>query len=178
MSNFTQIKKEFNSLSQKEKDALLKDIYGFSQDMKIFLQSRLLVKSDAGKLLVKEMEKETIKKVYANTPKDVSGRKVNAIISKAKKAKVDIWTMLELEKLAFRGFIEMMNEYGFWDENIENMGCRHFGIYLSLVKTKVNDKEEKLKLLEEARQYLHSLNNMSTDYFEDTYGEIVGTLVN
>ena len=145
--------------------------------MKLFLDTRLIVGSKTKEKFIQQMKRATIDKINQLAPGDISGREVNAIISKAKKAKVDIWTMLELEKIAYQGFISMMNEYGFWDERIEEMGCRHLGIYLSLLKTKVKDKEEQLKLIEEARNYLLSLNNMCVDYVYDTFEEVMGESV-
>ena len=174
MSTFTKIKSAFNNLSQKEKDTLLIDIYNFSNDMKLFLDTRLVAGSKTKEKFIQQMKRATIDKVNDLVPGDINGREVNAIISKAKKAKVDIWTMLELEKLAYQGFIGMMNEYGFWDERTEEMGCKHLGIYLSLIKTKIKDKEDQLKLIEGTRKYLLSLNNMCVDDVYDTFEEVMG----
>lgn len=99
---FAAIKEKFHQLSPKEQDNLLLELYHMSVDTKTFLDSRLTGTVD-GSSYIKKMERETIGKVYRKgEPGTPSGKAVNQIISRAKKAGVDIQTMLKLEQLAYR----------------------------------------------------------------------------
>jgi hypothetical protein len=55
------------------------------------------------------------------------GRKVNSIIAKANKSNVDFRTLLKLEQLAYRGFIEFLNEFGGGPEFFFGYGTEAFG---------------------------------------------------
>ena len=173
MSNFQRIQERFNKLSVSEKEALLKSIYFFSKDTKLFLEGRLL--GTGGMEFIRQMEKETIGKVYRKgTPDIPNGKIVNSIIVKAHKSKVDTMIMLELQKLAYRGFIEFLNEYGGGPENFDTMACKHLEDYLSLVKLKIDDPAEQRKVFEEVGEYLNQKDNMPTDTLYDTYELVTG----
>lgn len=58
------------------------------------------------------MKRETVDKVFSKHPKRPNGRTINSIISEAKKIGVEDWIYLELELLAFKGFTDLLNEYG------------------------------------------------------------------
>lgn len=126
MKNFKKIKEKFNQLSQQEKDSFLQEIYNFSKDTKLFLENRLLGGNDD--VFVRAMEKETIGKVYkSGEPGTPNGVKVNSIIAKAKKSGVGIDALIKLEQLAYRGFIEYLNEYGGGPESFDENGGQSFG---------------------------------------------------
>lgn len=176
MSDLRRIQEKFNQLSASEKEALLKDVYLFSKDTKLFLEGRLL--GTGGVEFIRRMEKETITKVYRKgMPSTPNGRIVNSIIQKARKSGVDTATMLELQKLAYRGFIEFLNEYGGGPENFDTMACQHLATYLSLVKLQINDPAVQRKMFEEVEKYLYQKDNMSTDTLYDTYELITGIKV-
>jgi len=176
MSTFKQVKNAFNKLSEDKKEKLLQDIYDFSKDMKIFLESRLLENTDSGKEFVNQMQKETLDKVFKRKgePGTPDGRKVNSIISKAKKSKVDIEIIIELEKLAFEGFVEFLNEFGGGPENFDEMAANHLEEYLKLVKYHFENENEQIKIFEEMRNYLLKKDNMYTDYVYEVFEEETG----
>lgn len=167
----------FRELSEERQDMLIRELYNYSKDIKLFLENRLGLQADTDGL-INEMERETIGKVYKKgMPGTPNGKKVNEIISKGKKAQVDIKTLLKLEKLAYRGFIEYLNEFGGGPDNFDEMACKHLESYLILVKTQIPDKNEQVQLFEEVRMYLKRLNNMITDYVDDIFEITTGILV-
>lgn len=96
MSNFTAIKKEFHKLSSKEQEALLRDMYTFSKDTRLFLEGKLLEGDTVAREFIREMERETIDKIYhRSTPVTPNGRVINSIISKARKASASVHTLME-----------------------------------------------------------------------------------
>ena len=94
MATYRDIKKEFFDLSKKEQEQILKEIYNFSKDVKEFLNTRLT--SDNGKSYIDEIEKATDYYTVSGIPKDMSVRKINSVISKAKKAKIDVSILEEM----------------------------------------------------------------------------------
>lgn len=167
----------FHELSEDQQNGLIRDLYNYSKDIKLFLESRLGLQADT-EGLIDEMERETIGRIYKKgIPGTPSGKKVNDIISKAKKAHVPISVMLKLEQFAYRGFIEYLNEYGGGPDNFDEMACKHLKAYLILVKTHINHKNERDQLFEEVRIFLKKLNNMITDYVDDTFEITTGILV-
>lgn len=173
MSKYKAIKEKFNQLPPDKKETLLKDIYYFSKDMQMFLEGRLL--GEIRKEFVEQMKKETIGKVYKKgIPGTPNGRVINSIILKAKKSNVDIRVLLKLEKLAYRGFIEFLNEYGGGPDNFIDMGCDHLETYLKLVKNEIKDKSKQKQLFQDVKDYLLAKNNMLTDYVDDAYEEVTG----
>lgn len=174
MSSSKKIWNEFKKLSLDRQEHLFVDIYNFSQDMKLFLENRFSG-GQKGAAFVKQMQKATIDKIYRKgIPGTIDGRQVNAIISKAKKSCVDFWTLMELEKLAYRGFTEFLNEFGGGPDSYENMSWKHLEQYLTLAKTNIQDKSEQIKIFEEVRSYLLTKSNMFTDYLDETFTEVTG----
>lgn len=174
MAKFKEIIGKFRSLSEDEQEDILSDLYGFSNDVRLFFEGKLRLTADT-KGLIREMERETVGKVYRKgTPAVPNGRAVNAIITRAKKAQVDLATLLTLEKLAYRGFIEFLNEYGGGPESFDNLSCKHLEAYLELIKTRIADPLEQKRLFEEVKKYLLSLENMITDYLDTVYENITG----
>jgi len=176
MKNFKKIKEKFNQLPQKEKDSFLQDIYNFSKDTKLLLENRLLGGSDD--VFIKAMKKETIGKVYKKgLPGTPNGVKVNSIIVKAKKSGVGVDSLMELEQLAYRGFIEFLNEYGGGPESFDEMSYRHLENYLILVCDNIKDENEKNNIFQDIKEYLLKKNNMYRDLIDDIFEEITGISV-
>ncbi|MBU2264466.1 hypothetical protein KKA09_03460 [Patescibacteria group bacterium] len=173
MKNFKKIKEKFNQLSQQEKDNLLQGIYNFSKDTKLFLENRLIGGND--NVFIKAMEKETIGKVYRKgMPCTPNGVKVNSIIAKAKKSGVSIDALMKLEQLAYRGFIEFLNEYGGGPESFDEMADKHMENYLILVRDNIEDESKRNNIFQEIKGYLLKKNNMCADSLDDIFEKITG----
>lgn len=172
MPTFNDIKNAFRKLSEEGKEKLLKDICEYSKDTKLFLEGALLGQGNGEKFL-REMEKETIGKIYRRgEPKVPSGRTVRFIITRAKKARVSVETMMALEKLAYCGFIDFLDEFGGGPDSFCGLAADHFKEYL---KWSDGVKEtERTRIFEEAKKYLLSKNNMHCDEIEDIFEEITG----
>ncbi len=176
MKNFKKIKEKFNQLPQQEKDNFLQDIYNFSKDTKLFLENRLLGGNDDA--FIKAMEKETIGKVYrTGVPGTPNRVKVNSIIAKAKKSGVGIDALMKLEQLAYRGFIEFLNEYGGGPESFDEMADKHMENYLILVRDNIKGEKERNDIFQNIKGYLLKKNNMCTDSLDDVFKEITGISV-
>lgn len=171
--NFKTVKEKFNELSPRKKEELLKEIYDFSKDTRLFLENKFLGGYD--NIFIEQMEKETIGKIYkAGIPGDIEGKKVNEIIQKAKKSGVSVWTITKLEQLAYRGFIEFLNEFGGGPENFEDMACRHLENYLKLVLETIENKDEQNNIFNEVKNYLLKKDNMCVDFLYEVFYETTG----
>ena len=169
--NYNNIKDKFNQLSKKEKETLLLAVYGFSKETKTFLEGWFGLK-DSDKEYIEQMKRETLYKVYmvrSRVPLEPDGQKVNQIISHARKAKVGFETILRLENMAYRGFIESLNEYGGGPENFEDMAANHMERYIKLIKLGIEDRAKQNNLLLELKNYLLDKRNMGTDYFVEVF---------
>ena len=176
MQNFKQIKEKFNQLPQKEKDSFLQEIYNFSKDTKLFLENRLLGGNDD--VFIEAMEKETIGKIYrTGMPGIPNGVKVNSIIAKAKKSGVGIGALMKLEQLAYRGFIEFLNEFGGGPESFDTMADKRLENYLILVRDNIKDENERNNIFQDIKDYLLKKNNMCRDTLDDIFEEITGIAV-
>ena len=121
------------------------------------------------------MEKETIGKIYkTEIPGTPNGVKVNSIISKAKKSGVSIWVLIKLEQLAYKGFIEFLNEFGDGPENFDEMATKHLENYLILIQGNIKDEKEKNDNFQEIKEYLLENKNMYTDQLDETFEKITG----
>ncbi len=176
LSRFQEVKRKFNELSPKKRNELLRDIYKFSNDTKLFLENRLLGGSHGGEY-VEQMKDETIGNVYSLPSEDIDGSAVNGIISKAKKSGVNIWTIMKLEQLAYQGFIEFLNEYGADSETYDSMACRHLENYLKLVKEEIKDTHERTEIFSKVKKYLEDHNNMYTDGLDEIFKRATGMKV-
>ncbi len=146
--NLHNILKEFHALPKFGQDSLLKDLYNLSDEARLLIMNRLMGQADFSDLIHK-MERETIGKVYRKgIPATPNGRTVNAIIRSAKKARASVEVMLELEKLAYRGFIEFYNEYGGGPDSFLDLGPKHLEAYLILVKEKL-PKDRQTEIFED-----------------------------
>ena len=176
-SSFIAIKKSFRALDQKQREALLQELYSSSKDVQTFLDSRLLHEVDT-EGLIKAMQKETLGKVYRKgVPQTPDGRKVRGIIAQAKKLGASQRTCMELEHLAFMGFVDYLDEYGGGPDSFEGMACEHLETYLDLVMGTLKDESERATCIEEARKYLRKKRNMITDGLYGTFEEKTGMSV-
>ena len=129
-------------------------------------------------IFVRDKQKETIGKVYKQgIPGTPNGVRVNSIIAKAKKSGVGIDTLIKLEQLAYRGFIEFLNEYGGGPESFDEMADKHLENYLILVQDGIKDGKEKSDIFQNIKGYLLKKNNMYTDPLDDTFKKITGMSV-
>ncbi len=176
MQNFKKIKEKFNQLSQKEKDGFLQEIYNFSKGTKLFLENRLLGGKDD--VFIEAIEKETVGKIYrTGMPGIPNGAKVNSIIAKAKKSGVNVNTLMKLEQLAYRGFIEFLNEFGGGPESFDTMADKHLENYLILIRDNIKDENEKNDIFQDVKRYLLEKRNMYADSLDDIFEEITGIAV-
>lgn len=174
---FRQVLKAFSNLSPKQQENFLRDLYAYSPDLKIFVESKLGLQVDFQKYLA-EMHRETIGKIYRKgIPGTPNGKIVNSIIIKAQKAQAPLDIILELEQLAFHGFIEFLNEFGGGPDSFDEIARKHLEVYLLLVQKHITNQEEKQKLFTEVKQYLRKKNNMLTDSLDETFEEVTGMSV-
>src|SRR5260221_3994123 len=116
---FRQVFKAFSNLSQYQQEDFLRDLYVYSPDMKIFVESKLGLQTDFQKYLA-EMHQETVGKIYRKgMPGTPNGKVVNSFITKAQKAQAPLNILLALEQLAFQGFIDFLNEFGGGPDNFD-----------------------------------------------------------
>lgn len=168
-SHFLDLKKAFHALDVKGQAQVLRELYDFSKDVQAFLESRLLHAVDSEEL-INAMKKETIDKVFHRPmPKTPDGRNVRAIITRAKKLGAGQRTRMELERLAFMGFVDFLNEYGGGPDSFETMACDHLEAYLDFVQETLKDKQERQDCIEAVRKYIQKKNNMPTDALWETF---------
>jgi hypothetical protein len=174
--NLKLILKEFHELPKFGQDSLLKDLYNFSDETRLLVANRLIGQADFSDL-IRKMERETIGKVYRKgIPGTPNGRVVNAIISSARKARAPVEVMMELEQLAYRGFIEFMDEYGGGPDSFLDLAPKHLEAYLTLVRQNFPE-EKQVEIFEEVRKYLLRKDNMITDYTDDAFESVTGMKV-
>lgn len=172
-SNFREALKQFHQLPKTGQDSLLRDLHHLSKENALLIENRLCGKADFSDLIAK-MERETIGKVYRRgEPGMIDGRKVNAIISSAKKLRADFKVMMELEQLAYRGFTEFLDEFGGGPDNYDDMGPAHLAAYLQLAKDNYEPNEAK-NIFEATRKYLHRKDNMVQDYNFEAFELVTG----
>ena len=171
--NLHQVLKEFHTLPKTGQNSLLKDLYNFSDETRLLMTNRLMGQADFSDL-IRKMERETIGKVHRKgIPGTPNGRTVNSIISSARKSRAPVEVMLELEQLAYRGFIEFLHEYGGGPDSFLDLGPKHLQAYLTLVKQHFS-KEEQADIFEDVRRYLQRKDNMITDYVDDAFETVTG----
>ena len=170
------ILKQFHELPKFGQDSLLKDLYNASNENQLLITNRLMGTADYSKLISK-MEKETIGKVYKRgEPGTPNGRTVNAIITSARKSQAPFEILMQLEQLAYRGFIEFIDEFGGGPDSFLDMGPAHLTEYLMLVKANLSDTDRE-KIYEEVKNYLRKKDNMITDYTDDAFESVTGIKV-
>lgn len=174
--NLNNILKEFHALPKFGQDSLLKDLYNCSDETRMLITNRLMGQADFDDLIHK-MKRETIGKVYRNgIPCTPNGHTVNAIISSAKRTRAPVEVMLQLEHLAYRGFIEFLHEYGGGPDSFLHLEPKHLEAYLVLVKRTLPEARQ-TEIFEDVREYLLKKNNMITDYIDEVFREVTGICV-
>jgi len=169
MATFTEIKKKFFSLPQKEQELLLKEIYGLSKESKRFLDIRLSGENEEN--FIEEITKATRYSTPNGYPKDIEVRKVNSILSNAKKCKVDPKILEKMELIAFKGYMGYLNDYGGGPEIYENKVYYHLNNYLSLV-IENHAVENQLEIFETMRSYLLENTNMYYDHIWGLFDDL------
>jgi len=171
MATLREIKKEFFTLSKKEQEQLIKEIYTFSKDMKIFLDMRLIGSGE--EKYIKKITKATESCTPKGYPKDIKVKNVNSILAKAKKSKVSDKTLCEMEWIAFDGYMTFLNDYGGGPEIYEDKIYDHLNSYLLLLEKTVTDREYSDKL-EYVSNYLIGHTNMYYDHIWELFEDITG----
>jgi hypothetical protein len=171
MATLNDIKKEFFALSEKEQEQIIKEIYGFSKDMKSFLDMRLMGSGE--EKYIKEINKATESSTPKGYPKDIKVRTVNSIFTKAKKSKVSDKTLCEMEWIAFDGYMTFLNDYGGGPEIYEDKTYNHLNNYLLLLDKTLNAEEYSDKI-EVVSKYLRTHTNMCYDYIWELFEDITG----
>ena len=174
MATLKEIKKAFFALSQKEQETIIKEIYGFSKDIKSFLNVRLL--GDGEKQYIEQITKASESETPKGSPKMIKVTTVNSILSKAKKSKVSKETLCEMEWIAFDGYMTFLNDYGGGPESYENKIYDHLKNYLLLLM-EIGTTEERNDEIEEVRKYLRRHTNMYYDEIWELFEEITGESV-
>ncbi len=150
---FTKIKQKFFSLPQKEQEKFLKDLYNFIPDIKvIFLNKFNKNPLNNGQTFIEQMKKETYEKI--KHMKNIKLNNLNKIISKAKKSYVVGFTLIELEKIAYRGLVEFADEYGYFGEVEENAASRHLENFIKYVIEFISEKSEHEDIFQNEKIYL------------------------
>ncbi len=173
----TRIVARFRQLDPAAQDQLLNDLYQYSKELKLVLAGKLGLQPDFVSL-VSAMERATIGKVYRKgIPGDLDHRQVVSIIRQAEAAGAPLAIRLQLEQLAYRGFIEFLNEFGGGPDEYDDYACEHLEAYLVLVRDRIDDPAEQQRCFAAVKAYLRKLNNMVTDYVDDIFDEVVGESV-
>ena len=84
---------------------------------------------------------------------------------------------MKLEQLAYRGFIEFLNEYGGGPKTYDYMASRHFENYLKLVKQNIAEEQEGTQIFTELQKYLKKKDNMYTDELDEIFEKETGMKV-
>lgn len=175
--SFSKLSTIFFSLAKDKQEQIVKRLYDFSTETRTLLTTSLGLKEDP-QIFIDKLKRETIDRVYRRgSPKLPNGRMVNQLLTHAKKAGVSFNTLLELEQLAYRGFMEFLDEYGGGPESFDDQACKHLGNYLTLV-LQMKDKAKKDELIEQLRLYIIKKDNMYTDDKDETFESITGISVN
>lgn len=175
--SFSELITIFFTLSRDKQKQILKQLYEFSKETKTLFSTSLGFSEDPA-IFIDQMERETIGKVYRKgAPKEPNGKTINQILTNAKKAGVSPDTMLKLEQLAYRGFMEFLHEYGGGPESFDGQACRHIENYLKLV-LQVQDKSKKRELIEKLRSYIVKKDNMYTDDKDEVFESLTGISIN
>ena len=171
MATLREIKKEFFSLSKKEQETILKEIYGFSKDVKDFLNVRLL--GEGEEKFVEQIRKATESSTPTGMPKIIKVTSVNSIINKAKKSNVKQETLCEMQWLAFDGYMTFLNDYGGGPDNFEDKVYDHLKAYL-LILIEISSGQELEDELIGISDYLRKNTNMYCDHIWELYEELTG----
>jgi hypothetical protein len=171
LATLREIKEKFFSLSKKEQETILKEIYNFSKDVKEFMNVRLL--GDGEDKFIEEIKKATESSTSTGRPKMIKVTKVNSILSKAKKSKVTKETLCDMQWYAFDGYVTFLNDYGGGPDSYENKAYEHFENYLRLLVEISDDKQKLEEELLGVENYLSQHQNMCNDHLWELYEDIV-----
>jgi len=174
MATLREVKKAFFALSNKEQETIIKEIYGFSKDVKEFLNVRLL--GDGEEKFIEQIKKATESATSSGMPKMIKVTKVNSIISKAKKSNVKKETLCDMEWYAFDGYMTFLNDYGGGPDNFEDKVYDHLKNYLLLLIEISNGQDLKKELLG-VENYLSKHDNMYNDHIWELYEELAAEYV-
>lgn len=174
MATLKDIKKAFFTLSQKEQEIIIKDIYGFSKDMKTFLNICLL--DDGGEAYLKEIQKATESQTPKGYPKEISVRTVNSIFTKARKSNIKKDILCEMEWIAFDGYMTYLNDYGGGAEIYEDKMYEHLNSHL-LFTIKLYSKEEQKEKFKKISFYLKRHTNGCYDDIFQLFEELTGSVI-
>ena len=170
MATLRDIKKKFFSLSTKDQENILKEIYGFSKDMKVFLNVRLL--GDGEEKFIEQIKKATESATLTGMPKIIKVVSVNNILNKAKKSNVKKETLCDMEWCAFDGYMTFLNDYGGGPDNFEDKVYDHLKNYLLLLIDISNDKQKLEDELLGVENYLSQHGNMYNDHLYELYEDL------
>jgi len=170
LATLRDIKKKFFSLSKKEQENILKEIYGFSKDMKEFLNVRLL--GDGEEKFIEQIKKATESVTSAGMPKIIKVLKVNSILNKAKKSNVRKETLCDMEWYAFDGYVTFLNDYGGGPDSFENKAYDHLENYLLLLIEISSNKQKLEDELLGVENYLNQHSNMYNDHLYELYEDL------
>ena len=174
MATFRDIKKEFFNLDVKEQEQLLKELYNFSKDTKQFLNTRLM--NDGEEAFIEEIKKATDYYTHSGIPKEISPRKINSIISKAKKSKVNTKIIIEMELIAFKAYMNFLNDFGGGPEIYEDKIYDHLKNYLELLLSNQLNSDIATKI-DEMKNYLYKNQNMYYDHIWELFQDLTGVEV-
>ena len=166
MATLREIKKAFFELPPKEQEQIIKEIYGFSKDVKIFMNMRLL--GDGEEQFIKQITKACESETPKGSPKMIKVTAVNAILTKAKKSKVSKETLCDMEWIAFDGYMTFLNDYGGGPDSYTNKIYDHLGNYLQLLR-ELDKLEENIK---KVQIYLRRHTNMYYDHIWELFEQI------
>jgi hypothetical protein len=170
LATLRDIKKKFFSLSKKDQENMLKEIYGFSKDMKEFLNVRLL--GDGEEKFIEQIKKATESTTSIGMPKIIKVVNVNSILNKAKKSNVKKETLCDMEWYAFDGYMTFLNDYGGGPDSFENKVYDHLKNYLLLLIEISNDKQKLEDELLGVENYLSQHDNMYNDHLYELYEDL------
>ncbi len=170
MATFGEIKNKFFSLSKQEQENLLKEIYGFSKDIKDFMDVRLL--SDGERKFIEEIKKATESSTPTGRPKSIKVAKINSILRKAKKSKVKNKILCEMFWHAFDGYVTFLNNNGEGPDIYEDKAYEHLKEYLLLLVEISEDKQVLKNQLLFVKNYLNQHNNMYNEHLWELYEDI------
>ena len=171
MATLKDIKKVFFFLSKKEQETILKEIYGFSKDVKEFLNVRLL--NEGEEKFIEQIKKASESSTYTGMPKIIKVTNINQILNKAKKSKVRQETLCEMQWIAFDGYMTFLNDYGGGPDSFEDKVYDHLKAYLLLLLDISNGQELNDELVG-VSNYLRKHNNMYYDHIWELYKELTG----
>jgi len=175
LATLREIKQEFFSLSKKEQETILKEIYNFSKDIKEFMNVRLLREGEDK--FIEEIKKATESSTPTGMPKMIKVTKVNSILRKAIKSKATKETLCKMQWYAFDGYVTSLNNYRGGPDSYENKAYEHLENYLRLLVEISNNRQELKEKLLGVENYLNQHQNMYNDHLWELYDDFAAEYV-